>query len=210
MSGPANYFVRVGDDVRGPYGVEQLRDLAEVGVLTPATPAAVEKTGPWGTLEAHPAHAVIFPARAQLGFKVKEIVALNRKLTEEAAPVDVKEMIAAAEVPGKILKLTPQQAALEAVTERPVVAPNEVEEMVRAVREVEAKFAPPPPPPPPWRPSGRFKLCAGLALLGTGGIFAIPFFYGAWADLWSMTVVKGWFVIYNGGLVVLYFRLPKD
>jgi hypothetical protein len=210
MSSTPPYFVHVGGEVRGPYGVEQLRELAEVGVVAVKTEAAVDRTGPWGALENHPACEVIFPARARLGFKATEIVVLNPKVTEEAAPVNVQEMIAAAEVPGKMLKLSPQQAALEPPVEKAPVAPNEVEEMVRAVREVEAKFAPPPPPPPPWRASGRLKLCGGLALLGNGVILAIPFFYGGWEDFWSMTIVKGWFVILNLGLLGLYFELPKD
>lgn len=210
MSAPASYFVRVGENVRGPYGVEQLRELAEVGVVTPVTEGAVGKTGPWEKLETHPAREVIFPARAQLGFKATEFAVLNRKVTEEAAPANVQEMIAAAEVPGKILKRTVQQAALEPPVEKAPVAPNEVEEMVRAVQQVEAKFAPPPRPPPPWRPSGKLKLCVGLALLGNGVILAIPIYYGGWEDFWTMTIVRGWFVIYNGGLVAAYFQLPKD
>lgn len=210
MNPTPSFFVRVGAEVRGPYDAGQLKELAEVGVISPATEAAVERVGPWETIAMHPERERIFPVRAELGFKATEFAVLNRKLTEDAAPVNVQEMIAAAEVPGKILKPSPRQAAEAPPVEKAPVTPNEVEEMVRAVREVEAKFAPPPRPPPPWRPSGRLKVCVGLALLGNGGILAIPFFYGAWADLWSMTLVKGWFVICNGGLVALYFRLPKD
>jgi hypothetical protein len=153
----------------------------------------------------------IFPERAPLGFKPTTFAVLNPPAAADAAPMNVQEMIARAAVPGKILR--PDRPAAIGAGPKPAAPeaePNEVEAMVREVREAEAKFAPPPAPPPPWRPSGRLKVCAGLALLGNGVIWAIPLFYGSWDDLWSMAIVRGWFVIFNGGLVALYVNLPKE
>jgi hypothetical protein len=211
MNATPKYFVRVGEEVRGPYDGAKLRELAEVGVVTTETEAAVARTGPWGTLAEHPERAAIFPERTQLGFKATEFAVINRKVTEaEARPVEVQQMIAAAEVPGKILKLTAGQAAVEPgkakVEEAP---PNEVELMVRAVNEVNAKFAGPPPPPPKRRMSSNLKLVLALAVLGNGVLLAIPFYYGAWEDFWGMLLVRAWFVIYNGGLVATYFVLRR-
>ena len=212
MSETNGLFVRVGDEVRGPYLPARLRDLAEAGVVTPATAAAPGCDGPWTPLGEQAARAEIFPERPVLGFRATEFQVLNRAATEETAPMNVQEMIARAAVPGKILRPAAERARPAAAEGAAVAAaePNEVEAMVRAVQAAEEKFAPPPAPPRPWRPSGRLKVCAALALAGNGVLLAIPFFYGSWEDLWSMIIVRGWFVIWNGGLLAVYFNLPKD
>lgn len=46
MNATPNYFVRVGAEVRGPCAVGPLRELGEVGVVTPTTEAAVAREGP--------------------------------------------------------------------------------------------------------------------------------------------------------------------
>jgi len=212
MSETNGLFVRVGDEVRGPYLPARLRDLAEAGVVTPATAAAPGRDGPWTPLGEQAARAEIFPVRPALGFKATEFPVLNRAAPEETAPLNVQEMIARAAVPGKILRPAAERARPTAAEGAAAGAaePNEVEAMVRAVQAVDEKFAPPPAPPRPWRPSGRLKVCAALALAGNGVILAIPFFYGSWDDLWSMVIVRGWFVVFNGGLVAVYFNMPKD
>jgi hypothetical protein len=209
MSESNGLFVRVGDEVRGPYLPVRLRDLAEAGVVTPATAAAPGRDGPWTALGEQAARAEIFPERAQLGFKPTEFPVLNRTTTEEAAPLTVQEMVARAAVPGKILR-PERPAPTPGAAGATAPEPNEVEAMVRAVQAIEEKFAPPPAPLPRWRPSGRLKVCGTLALLGNGVILAIPMIYGSWDDFWSMTIVRGWFAIWNGGLVAVYFNLPKN
>ncbi len=209
MSDSNGLFVRVGDEVRGPCTPERLRDLAEAGVVTPATASARGLDGPWAPLGEQAERTEIFPERAPLGFKPTTFAVLNPPAAADAAPMNVQEMIARAAVPGKILR-PDRPAATPAAESTTAAEPNEVEAMVRAVQAVEEKFAPPPPPPPRWRPSGRLKVCGTLALLGNGVILAIPTIYGGWDDFWSMTIVRGWFVILNGGLVGVYFNLPKN
>lgn len=121
-------------------------------------------------------------------------------------------MIAAAEVPGKILKLSAGQAAVEPVKAKVEAAPlNEIELMVREVNEVNAKFAGPPLPPPQRRMRANLKLVIALGVPGNGVLLAIPFYHGAREDFWGMhrTVLRGWFVIFNGGLVAVYFVLRR-
>jgi hypothetical protein len=59
MPATPGYFVRIGAEVRGPYSAGQLAALAEAGVVTPTTAAALEAAGPWSPLETHPAQAAI-------------------------------------------------------------------------------------------------------------------------------------------------------
>lgn len=201
-------FVRVGDEVRGPYDLGRLRQLAEVEVITPATEATEARTGPWARLDADETiAAAIFPARRRLGFREAEFARDN---TGSAAPVDLREVIAAANAPpppslaGRTIART---TAAEAGMTRE--AEGEVSQMVRAVGEKEAQFAPPPPPPKPWRPSRRLVLVGGIGLAGNAVLAAIPVVYDALGDQASMTMLLGWAGLFNAGLLILFKSVPK-
>jgi hypothetical protein len=183
------HFVRVHDEVRGPYDVAQLRDLAEAGVVTPDTPAASQLAGPWAALGGHPERDVIFPPRVELPLKPATLPAAS---DANAPRVILSDIIAAAVTGDRVLRPShpPDLAAYQAAkTAGPL---NEVQEMVRAVNEREAQFAP-PPPPPPQRPllTRRAKTILVLALIGNSLLLAIPFAYDALGDMWSMVIIRG-------------------
>lgn len=194
-------FVRIGEEVRGPYNLEQLRQLAEVAVIAPATMAAESATGPWTPLSTLAESPTLFPPRTELNFKPTAFVSVNQK---SAPPPDAREVIAFA-------RSTPLPAsAREIVVAKKSDAPNEVLAMVRDVEQRKAQFAPPPPPPPKWRPGRRLQLCVVLALAGNATLAAIAVGYGAFHDELSMTILSGWAVIYNGAVAMLFVTLPRE
>lgn len=211
MPATADYFVRIGAEVRGPYSAGQLAALAEAGVVTPVTEAALHAAGPWRPLETHPAQAAIFPPRAVLTFKPTEFPVVNGPGGPDAAPpVEIRDLIAQAAVPGRVLRPShPPELAAHLAAQQAAGAENEVAAMVRDVQAREAEFAPPPPPPAPWRPSARLKWTVGLALAGNGLLAAIPTAYGAWDDPTSMLIVSGWAALWNAALAGAYFLLPR-
>lgn len=209
MSGRDRLFLQLDGGVAGPYTPTQVRELAEGTLVTPATPAALSREGPWLPVGDLPQAGEIFPPKAALGFKPAAFENLNSGAAPSAPlPMSGKsESVLAlkSSVPG-----APAVGAADSagVTD-PDAPPNNVREMVDEVAAIEASIAPPPPPPKPWRPSGRLQLVAALALLGNGVVCAIPFFYDT-RDVFSETILRGWFAIFNGGLVLIYFQLPKD
>ena len=208
MNPAPGLFVRIGGEVRGPYGREQLRQLAEVEVIAPATEAATVVAGPWAKLETMVERAAVFPPRVELGFKPTEFAVDNNDSTPS---VNLRDLIAAADgplPPAVAAEAKARIAAAEALKQ--AAAPNEVAAMVRDVQQREAQFAPPLPPPKPWRPSRRLKFCAGLAIAGNAALAAIPLIYDARHDDMSLTILAGWAVIYNGGVTVMYFRMPRE
>ena len=201
-------FVRIAGDVRGPYGVDQLRQLAEVEVITPATEAALSAAGPWARLETMIEVAAVFPPRAKLGFKPAEFAVDNR---ESAPEVNLRDLIASANGPSPPAVAAGMGARIAAGdAEKKQKSPNEVAEFVRDVQRREAQFAPPLPPPKPWRPSRRLKFCVVLALAGNATLAAIPAIYGALHDEMSMTLLAAWAVLYNGGVTMVYFGMPRE
>jgi hypothetical protein len=202
-------FVRVAGEVRGPYDVAQLAGLAEAGVVTPATESAVAMAGPWWPLAAHPAHETIFPPRTELGLKPVEPAMVTG---DTALPrINLTDILEAAVMPGRVLRPShpPDLAAFEAAKN---AAPlNDVQKMVRAVDEAEARFAPPfklPPRKPLF--TRRAKTIVVLAVLGNALLFAIPVAYDALGDTWAMVVFRGWFVLLNGALAILFVAMPKE
>jgi len=201
-------FVRIAGDVRGPYGVDQLRQLAEVEVIAPATEAAFSAAGPWARLETMVEVAVVFPPRAKLDFKPTEFAVENR---DSAPEVNLRDLIASANGPSPpavAAGMGSRIAAADAAQKS--VPPNEVAEIVRDVGRREAQFAPPLPPPKPWRPSRRLKFCVVLAIAGNATLAAILTIYGAWHDEMSMTMLAAWAVLYNGGVTMVYFGMPRE
>jgi hypothetical protein len=200
-------FVQIGAEIRGPYDVEQLRQLAEVEVITPATEAAETATGPWTKLEMRTERAAVFPSRAQMKFKATEFAVKNR---DSETPLDHRDMIAAANLPPPATAGAAAERFAAAEADKKSTASDEVGEMVREVARRHADFAPPPPPPKRRRWSRRLKLVAVLAVVGNAVLAAIPVAYGAMHDGQSMMMVGGWAVLYNGAMAMLYFSMPRD
>ena len=93
MSQQPVLFLRLNNEVRGPFGKDQLRELAELWVITPATEVSESSAGPWTRIQEVTGCADVFRERTQYQFKAKEFAKLNLDTTP---PVDHRELIAAA------------------------------------------------------------------------------------------------------------------
>ena len=96
MSPPVALFLRINQEVRGPFSPELLVELARLGVITPATEASANATGPWVSLQAMADCAAIFPVRPETRFRSQTFEDANPASTH---PVNVRELIAAANRP---------------------------------------------------------------------------------------------------------------
>jgi hypothetical protein len=202
MNSAPPLYVRVGPETRGPYGTGQLRELAEVGVVTPATEAAVALAGPWTPLGTAADALLVFPPRPVLGFKEREITRLNRDSTP---PVELRDLIDPLNRPP-----SPGEAAaleLARASVRPA-ALNEVERMVTEVNDKLRLLEPPLPPPPKWRPSSLQLLCALLLVSGNAALSSLRLFYD-FADDTSGAILLGWMGLFSAGVVVCYFSARK-
>ena len=205
MNVPIAYYVRVGAAIQGPYDLARLKELASTRAITPETEAALSKEGPWSLMITLPEKKEIFPAAVGLAAGAKFAAT-----ADSATPVYLEDVIASSATPGPILR---SRKELEADVYRPAKAAtpqNEVEEMVRSVQAREAEFAPPVPPPPKRKLSRRLVLVLTLAVLGNAVLGVIPLVYGTTGDEFGVMILRGWFVIFNGGLVAVYFGLPKE
>lgn len=108
MSLPATLYLRLGNEVRGPFGRERLRELARDGVVTPGTEAAESAAGPWMDIQQSTGWADIFPERPQYQFKAKAFVAVNPRGEPLA---DHRDLIAAAHREGDAAPAAPPTAA---------------------------------------------------------------------------------------------------
>ncbi len=207
MNSSPRYFVRVGAEVRGPYDVAQLRQLAEVDVITPANEVASTREGPWQPAGALAQQAEIFPPRTEHAFRPTDFSVINDAATP---PLDFRDIIAQAQVAGPVLRPSHPPDLAAHLAKKAAAEPNEVEAMVRAVQAREAQFAPPPPPPPKRPMKRKLLLVLVVGALGNLGVIAVPTLYRAWDDRMSMLIITGWFVVLNGGLVSLYVALPDD
>jgi len=197
------FYVRISGELRGPVGVEQLRDLADVEVITPDTTVARSPDGPWEPLATLAICPEVFPARRVLGFKAAEFETINR---ESAPGMDPKEVIEQAhKVPesfrGREVVVTPQVVR----GPREGDPPNDVQEMVLEVGRRVAANAPVVllPSPPPRYPRWRWFLA--LAITGSTGIWCIPLLYDGRYDETSITILAGWVVLYDMFLLYLMF-----
>ena len=129
---PDPLFLRLTGEIRGPFGRKRLRELAETGVITPATEAAEQRDGPWQSVGDLPGGAELFPERARLQFKAREFEHLNQSGT---LPVDHRALIAAAQGPK-----VPRAATA------PAKRPGDIEEILRLNREQAAATAVQPAP----------------------------------------------------------------
>jgi hypothetical protein len=203
MDPSRNYVVRIAGELRGPIGVEQLRDLASVDVITPETEVAPQAEGPWTRIAALPIFPEVFPARNAIAFKAKAFEEINR---ESTPAVDLDETIARSErMPasfrGREVVVKPQGLAPKLESDQP----SEVLEMVREVSRRVAANAPPPPPPPPV-PSRfrRWPWFAALSVVGTTAIFCIPLLYERQYDDMSVAILFGWVGMFNAVVVFLF------
>lgn len=207
MNSLPRYFVRVGEDVRGPYDVAQLRQLAEVDVISPANEVAGTREGPWQLAGALAQQAEIFPPRIEHAFKPTDFSVIN---DAASPPLDFRDIIAQAQVAGPVLRPSHPPDLAAHLAKKAAAEPNEIEAMVREVQARDAEFAPPPPPPPKWKPSRRLVLVVSLVILGNALLAAVLTFYRGWGDQLSIMISSGLAVIYHGGLLLIYYQLPKE
>ena len=154
MADPIPTYLLLAGDVRGPFSPDQLRLLAESGVIAPETAAAARREGPWSPMGARPDAAAIFPARREFQFKEPEFERVNAA----AGPrLDQREQIAAA-------RRDPAKAGGP-----PPPAPNDVLEIVRETARIGAQHEPPVDLTP--RPNRR-RLDYWLGMTAVNGILA--------------------------------------
>ena len=201
-------YVRVKQEVRGPYAMAQLHELASVQIITPATAAAENPAGPWVTLAQLPAGPVLFPPRPALQFKAAEFERVN---SPHVAPVDHHDVIAAANRPlsaGAVAAANAASAANPRPAPAPVVNTNEVLAMVQEVGRIESALNP-PAAFDPGKKRGRRRFVHYLVLfaLGNGALAFIPWHYHAPLAEYADPILLGWGVLYNVGLAYGMFVL---
>lgn len=93
------YIRNVTDtDARGPYNFEQLSSLAETGQVTAETHYYEATKEQWVTVGSNSElMAQLFPEKQRLKVKPKDKIATLNTSSEDAAPIDVTDMLAAAE-----------------------------------------------------------------------------------------------------------------
>lgn len=134
MSQPADLFLRIEQETRGPFGPDVLAELARSGVITPATEASETPAGPWIPLQARGDYANIFPSLPMVRFKTRSFEDVNRTA---APPVDLHAIIAAANlVPPSPEKPTVSQPARDN-------PPGDVEQILRENARIQAQFEKP-------------------------------------------------------------------
>jgi hypothetical protein len=186
MSHQPPLFLRLNNEVRGPFDWDRLRALAESGVITPATEASPSGAGPWTAIRDAGDYGGVFPERAQLQFKARSFERVNRA---SDPPVDHHALIAAA---------NRGRPALPAGDPPAVARPtNEVEDILRLNREREKQAGLDQLKLMPPRPNrrrrdylmllivGNLMLFLGLNAIGglaLGGVVAVVFTLGiTWA-----------------------------
>lgn len=193
------YFVRIAGAVRGPVGIEQLREMGSIEVITPETEIAPQANGPWVRLATRAICSEVFPARRAIEFKTAQFEEINRDSTPA---VDLDETIERAK------RLPAAFRGREVVVPPHVVRPprdgdphNEVQEMVLDVGRRVAAHAPVVvlPPPPPRFP--RWPWFAALSVVGSMAIMSIPLLYDRRYDQMSVSILGMWTVMFNGLLV---------
>jgi hypothetical protein len=134
MSQLAALYLRIDQKVRGPFSPELLTELAQSGVIAPATEASANAAGPWIPLQATEGCAELFPVRPALGFKSQTFENAN---PASAPPVDHFALIAAANRPAS------PQAKPGAQGTAGTPTANEVVEILRENARIQAQFEKP-------------------------------------------------------------------
>lgn len=179
MSHQPPLFLRLNNEVRGPFEWDRLCELAESGVITPATESSPGGNGPWTAIRDAGDYSGVFPLRAQFQFKARPFEAVNRP---SDPPVDHPALIAAANR-GRPASPASGPPAVARTT-------NEVEDILRLNREYEKRagldqLKPMPPVPNRRRRDylmllivGNLVLFFGLNAIGglaLGGMVAAVF-----------------------------------
>jgi hypothetical protein len=166
MSHQPPLFLRLNNEVRGPFEWNRLRELAASGVITPATKASPSDAGPWTAIRDAGDYGGVFPQRAQLQFKARPFERVNRA---SDPPVDHHALIAAANRGRPAPAAGGPPAAAQ--------SGNEVEDILRLNRERERQagldqLKPMPPVPNRRRRDYWMVLLGGnlVILLGLGAI----------------------------------------
>lgn len=195
MESPRVHFVRIAGEVRGPLGLEQLRDLGGVEVITPESVVAPSAAGPWTPIATLPICAEVFPARRVIGFKAKEFEEINRGTAPAMDPAEATAQAnrSPASFRGREVLVTPQ--GLQGT--RDGEPPNDVQVMVLEVGRKIAAHAPPAPPPPRRSLIPRWRWFVIPSFVGTAGIMAIPLLYDRQYDPSSVSILIGWTVLFN-------------
>jgi hypothetical protein len=178
MSHPPPLFLRLNNETRGPFAWDRLRELAESGVITPATEASLHADGPWTAITETGDYAGIFPQRVQLHFKARPFKKVN--LPSES-PVDHHALIAAANQGKPALPTGGQPAA------KPK---NEVENILQLNREREKQAGLDELKPMPPRPNHRRR---DYWIIIIGGNLAILLGLGSIAGLIITSMLAAFF-----------------
>ena len=94
------YYIRGAEETeaRGPFTVDQLVTLGEVGQITPETLYYEAATEQWATFASNEElKSAVFPSKKKLTVKPKEKIATLNVAQEEHKPITVEQMLAAAE-----------------------------------------------------------------------------------------------------------------
>jgi hypothetical protein len=134
MSQPTVLFLRLDQRIRGPFTPELLAELAQSGVITPATDASPDATGPWMPLQTLGDYAGMFPPRPAFQFRTKPFEHVNHA---SDPAVDLRTIIAAANRP------PPPPATAD--SPRPAKAPPHIDvaEILRENARIQACFEKP-------------------------------------------------------------------
>ncbi len=199
------YFLQLDGVVNGPYRAEQVRELVVGQVVNARTPAAIAADGPWMTIADVPELALLVPAWTTAAIKPGDVQMLNERGTKG---VDLRELIAAAQVKGPVLGGGRHSApgSAPAVRAEPL---NDVQELVRSVQATEAKFAAPLPLPqkrPVSRSAKTIAVLWGVMLLLAVGFRLV--YAGRWTPL-STNILLGWLVLGHVFLAALYLVFRK-
>lgn len=195
------HFVRIAGQVRGPIGIEQLREMGSIDVITPETEIAPSATGPWVRLATLAICPEVFPIRRAIEFKATRFEEINQASTPAMDPQEVIEqsLRTPASFRGREVVVTPQ--VLRGT--RDGESPNEVQEMVLEVGRRVAANTPEvvlPPPPPRFPRWPWFAIASGL---GSTAIMCIPLLYDRKYDVMSTSILGCWAVMFNGLLVAV-------
>jgi hypothetical protein len=94
------FYIRNESDTeaRGPFNLEQLSSLVDSGQVTPATLFYDATTEEWTAVEASPdLKNTLFPEKKKLTVRAKQQITNLNQAKEDAAPITVDDMLAAAE-----------------------------------------------------------------------------------------------------------------
>jgi hypothetical protein len=157
MDSATTVFIRWQGKPVGPFSLEQLRELIAGGAITAATVTSPDPEGPWTPLERHPLKSHLFSQERTF----------DRANTNSGPPIDLLDIVAAAQVPKP-----PPGVRVAPAPAKPVSAEHDVSSLLQFNHEVEKR-------------NGLFKLVPMLArksrrrrdyfvlLFGIGGLIFV-------------------------------------